>query len=166
MGGSGDDWLDGGVGDDTLIGGAGVDRVAGRGDADFTLTATQLVGLGTDTLDGIEEAHLIGGPGANTLDAAGFAGSLVMLEGQGGDDILIGRASATDQVRAVGDANFTLTDTQLTGLGTDTLTDIDEAYLIGYSGDNTFDASAFTRGRVILDGGGGDDTLLGGAGND
>lgn len=166
MGGSDNDWLEGGLGDDTLIGGAGVDLVAGRGDADFTLTATQLVGLGTDTLDGIEHAFLSGGPGANTLDAAGFAGSLVVLEGQGGDDILIGRVSATDRVLAVGDANFTLTDIQLTGLGTDTLVNIDEAVLVGYSGDNTFDASAFTRGPVTIDAGGGDDILLGGAGND
>ncbi|WP_295585388.1 FG-GAP-like repeat-containing protein [uncultured Lamprocystis sp.] len=166
LGGSGDDLLSGGVGDDTLVGGAGNDRVEARGDTDFTLTADRLTGLGADTLDGIEEAHLCGGPGANTLDATAFTGRQVILEGQGGDDVLIGRAVGQDRVRAVGDADFTLTDTQLRGLGTDTLTDIDGADLRGYSGDNRFDASGFTRGSVTIDGGGGNDTLLGGTGTD
>ena len=35
----------------------------------FTLTDTQLTGLGTDTLSGIERASLTGGAGNNTLDA-------------------------------------------------------------------------------------------------
>lgn len=89
----------------------------------------------------------------------------MILEGQGGDDLLIGRPDCQrDQVRAKGDVNFTLTDTQLTGLGTDTLTDIDNVRIIGYSGSNIFDTSAFTRGDVNLSGGGGEDTLLGGSG--
>jgi hypothetical protein len=119
--------------------------------------------LGTDTLDSVEEAYLCGGPRDNILDASGFTGSLVILEGQGGNDTLIGHTVGNDRVRAQGDADFTLTNSQLTGLGTDTLTDIEEAELIGYSGDNTFDASAFTLGSVSLSGGGGNDTLLGGS---
>jgi Ca2+-binding RTX toxin-like protein len=166
QGGTGNDYLSGGVGDDTLSGGDGIDRVEGRGDTHFTLTATQLTGLGTDTFDSVEEAYLCGGPGDNILDASGFTGSLVILEGQGGNDTLIGRIIGNDQVRAQGDADFTLTNSQLTGLGTDTLTDIEEAELIGYSGDNTFDASAFTLGSVDLSGGGGNDTLLGGSHGD
>ncbi|WP_295622784.1 FG-GAP-like repeat-containing protein [uncultured Lamprocystis sp.] len=171
LGGSGADYLSGGAGDDAISGGAGIDRVVGQGDTDFTLSGGgsdpgQLVGLGTDTLDGIEEGYLCGGPGANTLDAAAFTGSLAILEGQGGDDRLIGRAVGRDQVRAVGDADFILTDTQLTGLGTDTLTDIDVADLRGYSGDNRFDASGFTRGPVDINGGAGSDTVLGGTGAD
>ncbi len=165
-GGEGNDILVGGVGDDTLMGGAGSDRVVARGDTDFRLTANQLTGLGADTLDSIEEAYLTGGLGNNILDAAGFTGDLVILEGQAGDDTLIGRLVGIDRVRAQGDANFTLTDTQLTGLGTDSLTDIDQATLSGYSGDNVFDASGFTRGAVTLSGGGGMDKLLGGNGND
>ena len=165
-GGAGNDILIGGVGDDTLVGGAGIDRVQGEGDTDFTLTAMQLTGMGTDTLNSIEEAVLIGGPGDNILDASGFTGSLVILEGQGGNDTLIGRVGGIDRVRAQGDVDFTLTDRQLTGLGTDTLAGIDQAILTGNSGHNVFDASAFTRGLTNLSGGGGNDTLLGGSAGD
>jgi Ca2+-binding RTX toxin-like protein len=165
-GGQGNDRLEGGLGDDLLSGGAGHDRIVGSGDTDFTLTSNQLTGLGTDTFDGIEEGLLIGGPGANTLDGSSFTGALVIYEGRGGDDDLIGRASGNDGVRAVGDADFTLTDTQLTGLGTDTLTGIDRAQLIGYSGANRFDASAFTLGPVFINAGSGNDTLSGGGAND
>ncbi|MFM8332725.1 MAG: beta strand repeat-containing protein [Candidatus Methylumidiphilus sp.] len=165
-GGAGDDSLSGGLGDDVLFGGGGIDRAEARGDGDFTLTATQLLGLGADTLDGIEEAYLCGGSGDNILDASGFTGSLVIFEGQGGNDTLIGRADGIDRARAVADADFVLTDTRLAGLGEDTLTDIDQAELVGNAADNVFDASAFTRGRVILSGDGGGDTLRGGSGAD
>jgi Ca2+-binding RTX toxin-like protein len=165
-GGSGNDFLSGGVGDDSLFGGAGMDRLEARGDSNFTLTATQLTGLGTDIFDSIEHAYLCGGPSDNILDASGFNGSLVILEGQGGDDTLIGRSVGIDRVRARGDVDFTLTNTQLLGLGTDVLNDMDEAELIGNSGDNSFDASAFTLGSVTLGGGSGHDTLKGGTGND
>jgi Ca2+-binding RTX toxin-like protein len=165
-GGHGNDQLEGGAGDDLLSGGAGRDRIVGRGDNDFTLSANQLTGLGTDSFDYIEEAHLIGGSGANTLDGSGFTGALVIYEGRGGDDRLIGRVPGTDRVRAAGDADFTLTNGQLTGLGTDSLQDIDQAHLIGYSGANRFDASAFSLGAVIINAGAGNDTLIGGGGND
>ncbi|MCP9850478.1 FG-GAP-like repeat-containing protein [Cyanobium sp. Morenito 9A2] len=165
-GGHGNDHLEGGSGDDILSGGAGRDRIVGRGDTNFTLTAKQLSGLGTDSFDGIEDALLIGGPGANTLDGSGFTGALVIYEGKAGDDIYIGRATGSDCVRARGDADFTLTNSQLTGLGTDSLQDIDQAQLIGYSGSNRFDASAFTLGPVALNAGSGNDTLIGGGGKD
>jgi len=165
-GGAGNDIINGGVGDNTLVGGAGTDRVDALGDTNFTLTATQLSGMGTDTLDSIEQAYLCGGPSDNVLDASGFTGSLAILEGQSGDDTLIGRAVGLDRIRAQGDVDFSLTDAQLTGLGTDALVNIEQAELIGNSGSNIFDASGFTRGLVILTGGGGDDTLLGGSGND
>ncbi|MEQ1738691.1 MAG: FG-GAP-like repeat-containing protein [Methyloglobulus sp.] len=165
-GGAGNDTLIGGVGDDALSGGAGIDRVEGRGDTDFTLTDTQLIGLGTDTLASIEEAYLIGGSGDNILDASGFTGDLVILEGQAGNDTLIGHAGGIDMVRAQGDVNFTLTDNQLTGLGIDSLTSIEQAQIIGNSGDNSFDASTFTLGLVVLSGGGGNDSLFGGSAGD
>jgi Ca2+-binding RTX toxin-like protein len=120
-----------------------------------------LSGLGTDSLDGIEEAHPIGGPGANTLDGSGFTGAFVVYEGRGGDDRLIGRATGTARLCAAGDADFTLTDRQLTGLGAGSLQDIDQAQLIGYSGANRFDASPFSLGAVTINAGAGNDTLTG-----
>jgi VCBS repeat-containing protein len=165
-GGHANDHLEGGPGDDRLSGGAGRDRIVGRGDTDFTLSANQLSGLGTDSFDGMEEAHLIGGPGANTLDGTGFTGALVIYEGLGGDDRLIGRTTGTDRVLAAGDADFTLSDSQLTGLGIDSLQDIDQAQLIGYAGANRFDASAFSFGAVFIKAGAGNDTLIGGGASD
>jgi Ca2+-binding RTX toxin-like protein len=165
-GGTGNDLLSGGVGNDTLDGGAGVDRAEGLGDVDFTLTDSRLTGLGTDTLIRIEQGVLIGGPGDNRLDASAFTGSLVILDGRGGDDELIGRSTGTDRVLARGDIDFVLTDTQLTGLGTDTLVDIDQVQLFGHSGDNVFDASASTRSGLAIRAGAGNDTLLGGSAGD
>jgi len=165
-GGTGNDVLNGGAGDDALFGGLGTDGVKGKGDTDWTLTDTQLIGLGTDTLDNIEWAFLIGGPGHNVLDASSFAGTMAFLVGSGGDDSLIGRADGIDVVRARGDFDFELTDNELRGLGTDSLVDIDRAELTGDSGANAFDASAYTVGKVYIAAGGGDDTLLGGTAKD
>ena len=52
------------------------------------------------------------------------------------------------------------------GLGTDALFTIEKASLTGGAGDNTINASAFTRGAVTLIGGAGNDTLIGGSKND
>lgn len=166
LGGKGNDHLEGGPGDDHLSGGLGRDQVVVRGDTDFSLSADRVSGLGIDTFDGMEVAHLIGGPGANSLDGSGFLGALVIYEGLGGDDHLIGRGTSGDRLRAVGDADFTLTNHQLTGLGLDSFEEIDQAQLIGYSGANRFDASAFSLGVVTIRAGGGNDTLIGGSAND
>lgn len=162
IGGAGDDSLEGGRGDDLLIGGDGFDRVIARGDTDFTLTDTTLTGLGSDRLSGIEYATLIGGGENNRLDASGFGGLQVVFDGCGGDDTLIGRAAGIDRVRSSGDLDITLSDTQLiSARGTAILSEIDEARLIGYSGNTLFDALAF-GGQVVIDAGSGADTLLGG----
>jgi serralysin len=166
LGGAGNDLLSGGPGNNTLVGGEGLDRIEGRGDTDFVLGATTLQGLGLDVFSGVEEAVLGGGPSNNRLDASGFRGQLVIFEGQQGDDTLIGREVGLDRVRAEGDTNFLLSNERLTGLGNDTLVGIDEAELIGYSGSNIFDARAFSRGSVRLDGGNSNDTLYGGGAAD
>jgi len=159
--------LDGGGGDDTLIGRAeGIDRVRAMADTDFVLTDTTLTGEGSDQLFDIDEAQLIGGAGANVIDVSAFTGALTVLEGGGGDDTLIGRADGIDYVRARGNADFVLTNTQLTGPDTVSLIDIDHARLFGDEDDNRIDASAFSNGRVLLYGEAGNDTLLGGSGND
>src|SRR5262249_9203774 len=63
-----------------------------------------------------------------------------------------------------GDVDFTLTNTSLTfGTHTDTLSGISRATLNGGSSANVIDASAFTLGPVVLNSGGGLDTLKGGA---
>lgn len=170
--GAEEDVLTGSTGDDTLDGGAGSDRLIESGDVNFTLTNSALTGLGTDILSGIEQASLTAGPGNNDLDALGFTGA-VTLKGEGGDDFLFGGTgndtldggAGTDTLFAAGDLDFTLSNTTLSGLGTDTLAGIEGAFLAGGSENNMIDASAFS-GFVTLVGGGGADHLIGGKGGD
>jgi Ca2+-binding RTX toxin-like protein len=97
-----------------------------------------------------------------------------VLSGGLGDDTLDG-GSEGDRAIETGDVNFTLSivnianDTnntqQLTGLGTDTLRNIETVELQGGASNNTLDASLATV-KVKLEGLGGNDTLKGGSGDD
>ncbi len=106
---------------------------------------------------------LNGGAGNDTL--TGGAGNDT-LSGGTGKDSLNGGAGTDTVVETTADAVMTLTNTQLTGNGTDKLTNIERAVLTGTAGSNTLDASAFTLGNVTLLGGAGNDTLIGGTAND
>ncbi len=160
---TGNTTLSGGAGNDTFLGGSGIDQVVESANVNLTLTNIRLTGLGTDTLANIEKASLTGGTGNNRLDASAFTGDVTLSGGLGNDTFVGG--SGTDRIVESADVNFTLTNTSLTGLGTDMLTSIEEASLTGGVGNNNLDASAFT-GNVTLSGGDGNDTLLGGGGND
>jgi Ca2+-binding RTX toxin-like protein len=105
---------------------------------------------------------LYGGSGADSL--YGGAG-IDYLVGAWGNDRLDGGAD-TDYMAATGDVDFTLTNTKLTGLGTDTLVSIEGVTLTGGALANRIDASQFTAGNVYLFGLGGGDVLLGGSGTD
>ena len=89
---------------------------------------------------------------------------LGVLTGEAGDDSLFGE-SGTDRLVEEKDADFTLSDSQLQGAGSDDLEGIEEADLTGGDGDNTILAFSFS-GDVTLDGAAGDDTLIGGEGED
>lgn len=172
-GGLGDDTIDGGGGDDTLIETSNVT-------VNFILGSSTMSGLGADTITGIEFAKLTGGSGNDTLDASGFDGTVTLsggagndilkggdgsdsLSGDAGNDTLTGNGgtnslnggSETDQVFASGNVNFTLLAAQLnSSLGTDNLTAIETAKLVGGSGNNTLDATAYA-GKTTLQGGDG-----------
>ncbi|MUG95780.1 hypothetical protein F7734_26855 [Scytonema sp. UIC 10036] len=200
-GGIGNDNVFGGLGDDTIDGGDGFDVLSESADVNFTLTNTQLTGLGTDTLSNIERITLTGGVGNNTINASAFSlGSLYLyggagndtinggigndyLYGQDGNDIINGGTGndamsgglgddtidggdGFDVLSESADVNFTLTNTQLTGLGTDTLSSIERISLTGGVGNNTIDASAFSLSSVYLYGGAGNDTINGSTSND
>jgi len=106
---------------------------------------------GNDTLNGDRgNDTLLGGTGNDKLTGAA------------GDDSFDG-GPGTDRLVEVGDVNFKLTDTSLTGLGSDKLTSVEAATLVGGPSANTIDASGFS-GNTILQGLGGNDTLTGGAG--
>ncbi|BAZ49482.1 hemolysin-type calcium-binding region [Nostoc sp. NIES-4103] len=201
IGGVGNDYFYGGAGDDILDGGDGNDFLSESGDVNFTLTNTQLIGLGNDTIISIERVTLSTGNSHNILDASAFTLDSVYLYSGAGNDTLLGGSSndylyaqegndslaggagndtlaggtgddfldggdGLDFLNESGNVNFTLTDTQLIGLGTDILTGIERVTLTGGIGDNILDASAFTLGSVYLYGGAGNDTINGGAAND
>ncbi len=178
---SGTTFLTGDGGNDTIKGGTGTNTLVESGDVNFTLTNTQLLGLGTETLANIQDVQLTGGPGNNLIDASAFSGSVQLnggpgndtLKGGQGDDTLTG-GPGDDTIDGGGgyntlvesaDVNFKLTDTRLIGLGTDKLSNINEADLTGGPSANKIDASAFS-GVAVLEGGPGNDKLYGGAGDD
>ncbi|MHC4880888.1 MAG: FG-GAP-like repeat-containing protein, partial [Planctomycetota bacterium] len=168
LGGSGDR-LQGGDGNDTLNGGRGIDRVVETGDVDFTLTNTSMTGLGTDVVQAIEVAELIGGDSDNTIDVSGFLGfrGFTLIRANGGDDSVIG--SAGPDVINGGDGN----DTLLGKAGNDTLNGDDgNDGLSGFDGDDVlnggrgFDRGFGGVGNDTLTGGNAVDTLIGGDGDD
>ena len=154
---------------------------------------------GVDTEQGIQ---ILAGPGWDVVtvyasvdlpvEIHGNTGNDILTGGSGsdllvggtGDDILTGGMGADQLLGGLGDdsliqfSNFSqqkLTDTQVTGTGTDTHQDIEEFELQGGAGNNTIDASQFTLGSVTIMGGQGNDvlkggtqsdSLLGGSGND
>jgi Ca2+-binding RTX toxin-like protein len=188
---AGDDTVYGGAGDDTLYGGAGddtADRQSGVdglfGDSGFD---DLYGGDGNDLLfgeDGLDQIYgelgndtLFGGKGSD--DLYGGAGNDKLLGGDwydylyggAGDDYIDGGSGGPegfnfDTVYATADANFTLTNTSLTGEGNDTLVNIERVDLTGGASNNIMEASAFTVGSVMLNGMGGNDTLTGSSGND
>lgn len=149
--------LQGNIGADTLKGGAGNDDLNGNSEDDSIDG-----GAGNDSIQG--------GAGNDVL--VGAAGNDTVL-GQGGNDSLTGGldndsldagAGTGDVLIDSADANLTLTNTQLLGIGIDILAGFEFANLTGGAGNNTLTATAFSsNGAVTLNGGGGNDTLLGAA---
>lgn len=165
LGGSGD-ILIGGLGNDTLDGGAGADRVTESGDLNFTVTATQLTGLGTDTLIDVEEVQLTLGAGNNSVNGATAIAALI-VSGLGGNDSLIGGAG--NDVFNGGDGDDVLKGRN----GNDILNgDAGNDTLNGGDGNDTLNGGAGAdglsgyTGNDSLTGGTENDTLYGGVGND
>ena len=119
----------------------------------------------------------------NTLNASALTTTRAFLYGQNGDDTISGGkandilsggagndtlngSDGTDYLRETADVNFTVAEGTLTGLGTDTFSNIEIVQLFGGNSNNTLDASALTTTRAFLYGQNGDDLLKGGATND
>jgi Ca2+-binding RTX toxin-like protein len=139
-GGNGDDTLRGGNGNDTLKGGAGSDRLLEVSDANFTLTNTQLIGAGIDSISELEIAEIVGGAGNNSLNANAVTTMKVLLEGGEGNDTLIG-GSQNDTLNGLNDNDF----------------------LEGRNGNDSLNGGS---GNDTMTGGNGNDTIFGGDGSD
>ncbi|BAY82706.1 hyalin repeat protein [Calothrix parasitica NIES-267] len=181
IGGTGNDNLYGGEGDDSIDGGQGFDILRESADVNFTLTDTQLTGSGTDSFVNIERAILSGGNSDNIIDASAYSKN-TYLYGRAGNDTLLGGTrndyfygeqgddfidggKGYDIIRETRDTDFTLTNNQLTGNGTDTIASIERVILTGGNSDNNIDASGFS-GSTYLYGKAGNDTLNGGTNRD
>ena len=200
LGGGGNDFLNGGLGDDVIDGGAGFDRAAYFTDAIAGVTVdlriqgvAQNTGQGMDTLTGIEHVSgtsfadvLTGDDGDNWIwaspatlgDGSISAANNDVLDGQGGNDLLvvgignhsIDGGTGTDTLAFTENAS---TDpavaislamqgaAQVTGQGSWTITNIENL-----SGGTGNDALTGDGNVNILAGFTGNDSLVGGAGND
>jgi Ca2+-binding RTX toxin-like protein len=143
-GGLGMDDLSGGLGEDILNGNSGFDWVDAVGDVNFLLKPGVLTGLGRDRLSQIEGAFLVGGAGANVINARGWGG-MVFLSGLRGDDVLVGGVSSDEldggrgEDRILGGRGF---DILMGGGGNDTFLARDREF------DNVYGDSGADTARV------------------
>lgn len=157
IGGPGDDTLSGSLGNDSLNGGLGNNTLTESANVNFTLSNSSLIGVGTDSLSNLQIANLKGGSSNNTLTVSSWTGSGT-IDGVAG----------VDRIVAIRNAHMILSDTALRAenFGTLNLLGIETANLSGGTGANVIHAEAFTLGSVTLQGGNGDDVLIGGTKND
>jgi len=166
--------------DETMGNVNGIDRLDFRetttvgSSVDLSITTQQTVNanLKLTLTDGGSVENVFGTSQADTL--IGNALDNVFLGGEGADTIRGG--AGNNLIAEIRDADFTLASTSATTATltiatavlteVDSLTDIQQAFLVGGASANTMDASQFTGGAVTLLGGDGNDTLIGGYGND
>ena len=192
-GAAGNDVLDGGLNDDTLKGDAGTDMLFGRDGADLLVGGTENDRLegeagadrmrgetGLDTLLGGTEAdNLSGGADNDLLDGGngndsllGDFGNDTVLGGAGDDlvrgfegvDVIDGGAGTNDRYSEEGETDYLVVGLQISSVlfGTDTPLNVERLLLSGGVGNNLIDARQSSV-KVILNGLGGNDTLLGSA---
>ena len=142
------------------VGATGVSQVSKSQVQQITING--LAGNDTIRLNAVTvTASINGGDGNDNI--TGGLGNDTITGGLGND--VINGGTGTNLLIESANANFVLTNSGLTGVGTDKLTNITLARLSGGTSNNKLDASGFT-GSVTLDGSSGNDTLLGGSAND
>ncbi len=142
--------VSGWTGSGSITGGGGSDTLSANRDSNMTLADSQFSYStgGLLNLIGITNAILTGGGQGHTYTVSGWTGNATLNGSTGHDTVVAAR-----------DANFNLSDSQLsmsTG-GTITLNDITNAILTGGGGANAFNIAGWS-GKDTLSGMGGNDT--------
>jgi len=176
--------FDAGAGNDTvaLIGGSllrkgDLDIFGGSGNDTIDLSRGTAIRAfargddGNDTLIGSDNADLLTGDAGDDVIRGGAGNDILSGDSRGGlftgipgDDTIDG-GEGIDTVFASGDVDFWLDNEKLVGHGTDQLTSIESAWIIGGPSANLIRTHRFvsTAGRgVIVNGAGGDDSISGG----
>ncbi len=191
LGGSGDDQLGGGANADSIDGGSGINRLNEIVDGNVVIVGTALTSesLGNEAPMNINRIILSGGAENDLFDAR-LATVSVQLQGNAGNDILLGGRRAdsilggdgNDVISGGGaidllsggngfddwleeaDSNFAVTGITVTSAvtGSERVTDIERITLIGGTRANLINAAS-AGVPVILIGGQGNDTLIGGS---
>lgn len=130
-------------------------RTHGGDDSFSVANFGKLTNRATLVIGGEGNDSLSGGTGVDTI--LGGSGNDT-ISGQKGNDSLDGGAGS-DVLQESSDVNYVLSDTQLTGLGTDSHTGFELVQLTGGAGGKKFTVSGFT-GTANLIGGGGADTIV------
>jgi|GEM_PF-1122452 len=91
-GGTEDDTLKGGAGDDTIIGGDGFDVIIEEGDLNYTVTDTELIGKGVDSISEVEKIDLALGGKDNIVDGSAVTEYSLIIRAGGGLDTVLGGA--------------------------------------------------------------------------
>ncbi|ELS02379.1 hypothetical protein,putative calcium-binding protein [Xenococcus sp. PCC 7305] len=91
-GGKGDDTLKGGSGNDTIVGGDGFDVIIEEGDLNYTISDTELIGKGVDSISRIEKIDLALGGKPNIVDGSAVTEYDLIIRAGGGQDTVSGGA--------------------------------------------------------------------------
>ncbi len=121
-----------------------------------------LGGDGDDFIDGDKGADILGGDGGNDTVLGSLGDDLI--SGGLGNDVLDG-GGGMNELLEIGNHTYILSDTQLRSVGSDELSNLQRAHLVGTADNDFIDATNFT-GKVTLNGGEGDDVLRGGRNTD
>ena len=146
--------------------GGGNDKLTIGGLGAYAGTLTVNGGTGNDRINATASSIpvlLTGGAGNDVLTGSAFNDT---LQGGQGNDTLRGNNGIDLSDEVVSGEKIILTNTGVSTLGKDSLTSIERFEITADSLNNVIDASAFTLGSVVLNGGDGNDTLIGTSGDD
>jgi Ca2+-binding RTX toxin-like protein len=174
--GDGNDTIDGGEGEDTLLfnGSADAETIGIAAAADGTVQVTRDVENVTLSIDNVEHVRVTAGAGEDRIDIGSLAGTgvrtvLVDLAGDAQFDVVtVNGTAAADTVNVVANGDSVFVDGLAADIGIDNA-DVSDRLVVNLGGgDDTFTATGNLAALIgiAVDGGAGNDTILGSNGAD